>query len=93
MTTSYYFTEIEQPEGWYNITVQQLRSKGAAGILKVYNESMLSMLQAVYPEHIWQDKLKRVQYRTWNTMAHQREFWDRLAVKLSILVTYGVHLT
>jgi len=40
-------------EGWYNVTVEDIRKNGAIKLLSNYNGSPSKALEALYPQHKW----------------------------------------
>src|SRR5690349_1720605 len=40
-------------DDWYNVTTDDIRKNGGAGLLSVYNDSPSAALQRVYPHHKW----------------------------------------
>jgi len=68
---------------WYKVTTQILYDNGAKPLLRRYDDSVLSLLVAVYPEFTW-DPLKFVKapQSYWMSVDNQRSFMDTLAKKL-----------
>jgi hypothetical protein len=50
MGSEFGFTKLED---WYNITRNQIKEKGGSTLLRKQDNSLIKLLQSVYPEHNW----------------------------------------
>jgi hypothetical protein len=42
---------IQVPEGWYNVSARDIARHGGYGLLNLYNNSHIQLIQNVYKEH------------------------------------------
>lgn len=44
---------FKEMDGWYHVTLQDIRQHGGAGLLLRWYDSVSQLLRAVYPKHPW----------------------------------------
>lgn len=72
-------------EAWYNVTNMDLRRLGGRHLLGLHNESMSSLLSALFPEHKWDTAaFSKKPQSYWSDIKVQREFILDLGRKLGI---------
>lgn len=80
-----FWTELD---GWYEVTVRDIKRHGGRGMMEHYGESLVRALSAVYPHHHWLPwKFKRAPAGFWDDRANQRWFFDWVASNLGITGT------
>ena len=68
--------------GWYKIRNRTLLDNGGAGILQTYNNSLLSLLEKVYPEEKWDPlQFNQAPRNYWYSLDNQRSFLIELSAK------------
>src|SRR5690349_18669365 len=74
----------KQMDDWYKVTKQDIVKYGGGGLISsYYNASPSAALQDVYPEHNWMLwKFTTMPRDYWDKTENQKEFFDRLSVKL-----------
>jgi hypothetical protein len=86
---------IQKPEDWAAVSSKTILDEGGAFVNRYYKSSVVNgtkagtllthslALQAIYPEHseVWKDYRHRGHF---DDMKHQRQFFDKLAIKLNI---------
>jgi hypothetical protein len=76
---------IKDLNEWYGVTVSQVEKIAGSGLLNVYNNSLIKLLQSVYPEHPWQVwKFAQVPRGFWDSNENQREYLRVLQEQLNI---------
>jgi hypothetical protein len=81
--------DFKHKSGFYNLSSKDISKYGGAAILKLYNGSVSSALQSVYPEHNWDWKcLKHSPRRHWANQ-DTKIFFDQLASTLAQQVDFG----
>lgn len=59
-------------EDWYQVTTLTIRKNYGTGLLDIYDNSVIEMLRANFPEHDWKPwKFLRVGGTWWNKMENQ----------------------
>eukprot|EP01114_Cavostelium_apophysatum_P015052 TRINITY_DN4029_c1_g1_i1.p1 TRINITY_DN4029_c1_g1~~TRINITY_DN4029_c1_g1_i1.p1 ORF type:complete len:534 (-),score=127.16 TRINITY_DN4029_c1_g1_i1:1284-2885(-) len=71
-------------EDWYQVPWVDIADRGGRQILKIYNDSRIQMMKAIYPEHPWDEKKFEMKQSTWTDVKNQRIFFDWLAQKLNV---------
>jgi len=68
---------------WYQVTMAQIEANGGSGLLDKYNDSVLRLLETVYPEFRFDPlKFPKAPASYWNRLENQKRFLDELALKL-----------
>jgi hypothetical protein len=72
---------LQSLDGWYDVAVEQVQKfPGGSNLLNRYGGSLFRALQRLFPEHPWDSsRLPARPQRHWESLSHQREFFDRLA--------------
>jgi hypothetical protein len=74
--------DIKHLDDWYSKQRQDIENNGGSTFLYKCGNSILNLLQTVYPDHNWiWYKFKNVPKGYWNKLEKQREFMDCLALK------------
>jgi hypothetical protein len=77
---------VQHLDDWRNISRQQALDHGGSRLLRMYNDSLQNALESIYPQHPWNFvKETKHSYGHWNDISRQRQFFDELLPKLSIL--------
>lgn len=79
---------IVKQQDWYLVTSEVFRQKGGSGLLEKWDNSLLKLLQAVYPEYLWFRWLFIYPSRDiWNSREAQRQCLDWIAEEQGIQTT------
>lgn len=72
-------------EDWYRVTYNMIIENSGRGLLHHYNNSIIKMLQSIYPHYDWKPWLfSVVQHKFWNDIKNQKKYIDWLAEELNI---------
>lgn len=83
---------IRSPSDWYAVTTRQVISEGGASLLgNYYNWSLLSALEAIYPEHTWKSDAAEAHKSAtfWKNTDNLRLLFEDVAKKLKIASLEG----
>ena len=71
---------INQPSDWKKLSYNQIAQEGGRSVLKYY-PSLLSALEAIYPEEDWKSTSIRTKLPNehWDCIQNQRKFFDEVA--------------
>jgi hypothetical protein len=73
---------LKKISDWYDITRQQIASKGGSGILRKYGESHSKLIMSVYSKHNWSSFCFNVGSGYWDVSYNRKDFLDNLGSKL-----------
>lgn len=77
--------EIQHCEDWYSVSPDQIRAKGGARLLALYNDSIPRMLQALSSNYHWLPwRFSHVPVGFWDQKKNQEKFLTWLAQQLCI---------
>jgi hypothetical protein len=77
---------FKKMEDWYNLTMQQIQSRGGSGLMEKYGNSAAKLVMSVYPHHSWLEwKFKQVPREFWDTKNNQRKFMDWLGKEIGLI--------
>jgi hypothetical protein len=86
---------IQSLDGWYKVKSADVISKGGSGLLQGYGGSLIAALQAVYPDHEWQEwRFKQIPGLLWQDPKNITRFFDWLGKELRITTVedwYQIH--
>ena len=75
----------EHLDGWYRIDPATVIKYGGKGVLKRYNDSLIRLLAAVYPNHPWDpSKFTSRPRNYWASFDNQLKFMDELGKKIGV---------
>jgi len=75
----------KEREGWYKVSSQTLSDHGGSALYKEFHGSMLSLLQATYPEVAWDPlKFNKAPQNYWSDEKTQRAFMEEISPKLGV---------
>lgn len=70
---------------WYNVTSSQLIKNGGKTLISKHGESLFHVLQAVFPEHFWDEsRFSRKRKTFWNSKENQRASLIEIGKKMGI---------
>jgi len=70
-------------EGWYKVTNRTLIDNGGRAILRLYNDSISTVLENVFADYPWDRlKFKRAPNKFWTSLENQKVFMADLGRKL-----------
>jgi len=72
-------------ERWYDMTNGDIITHGGGSLLVYHNSSIVSLLNAVYPDHDWDPtQFTSARRNKWINMANQRALMEKVRLKLGI---------
>lgn len=76
---------LNSMEGWYDVTVDEIRKRGGSGLLCEFGDSLMAALFYIYPEHPW-DLLKfhKMPQNFWSTPRRRKLYFDWIGRQLGI---------
>jgi hypothetical protein len=74
--------KIVKKEQWYELNTHEVVQRGGGGLLTLYNRSVASALESVYPDFLWNKQAAGRGY--WAYVKNQRSYFDELAKRLNI---------
>ena len=76
---------ITSMEGWYNLTIEDLKKHNGEHLLRKFSSSPSKLLQGIFPEHGWNFwQFKTIPKGYFNDRSHQELFMARMGAKLGI---------
>jgi hypothetical protein len=73
---------IQSHEDWYRVRYAQVKGKIGSGVMKRYDDSMISSLKSIYPEHEWLDwRFSSVPRYYWQNPRNARQFFEYVGSK------------
>jgi hypothetical protein len=78
---------VSSPQDWYRYTVKDIQKNGGSSLLKLYKNSLITMLSKVYPDVQWEAwKFRQVPSGFWDQEHNTKSFVESLSKQLGIII-------